>query len=81
MTLLEKIVYLADYIEPNRDFDGVDALRAAVYEDLDKGLELGLRMSVEELRQRGSPLHRNTREAWEYIRKQLGETNGVERTQ
>ncbi|MFR4088136.1 MAG: hypothetical protein ACLT1A_09785 [Dysosmobacter sp.] len=28
MTLLEKIIYLADYIEPSRDFPGVNDLRA-----------------------------------------------------
>ena len=37
MTLLEKIIYLADYIEPSRDFPGVNDLRACVYEDLDRG--------------------------------------------
>ena len=73
MTLLEKVIYLADYIEPNRDFDGVDALRRAVYTDLDKGLELGLRMSVEELEERGAPVHHDTREAYEYIKRQLGD--------
>ena len=73
MTLLEKVIYLADYIEPNRDFDGVDALRSAVYEDIDRGLELGLRMSIEEIEERGSPVHRNTREAYEYIKRQLGD--------
>ena len=31
MTLLEKILYLADYIEPSRDFPGVDKLRAVCY--------------------------------------------------
>ncbi len=67
MTTLEKVIYLADYIEPNRDFDGVEALRAAVYENLDRGLALGLRMSIEELEERGRPIHRNTREAYEYI--------------
>ena len=73
MTVLEKVIYLADYIEPNRDFDGVDELRRVVYEDLDRGLELGLRMSVEELQERGSPVHHDTREAYEYIKKQLGD--------
>ena len=29
MTKLEKIIYLADYIEPSRDFPGVDDLRRA----------------------------------------------------
>ena len=68
MTLLEKVVYLADYIEPNRNFEGVDKLRAAVYEDLDKGLELGLRMSIEEIEARGVPVHQNTRAAYEYLK-------------
>lgn len=36
MTLLEKIIYIADYIEPNRDFEGVEELRRLAYEDLDR---------------------------------------------
>ena len=49
MTLLEKIIYLADYIEPTRDFPGVEKLRKAAYEDLDSALALGLKMSLEEV--------------------------------
>ena len=59
----EKILYLADYIEPTRDFDGVDELRRACYEDIDAGLEMGLRMTVEEMYQRGNPVHPATLEA------------------
>ena len=70
MTLLEKVIYLADYIEPSRDFEGVDTLRAAVYRDLDGGLELGLRMGIEELEGMGNPVHPNSREAYEFIRTQ-----------
>jgi len=73
MTVLEKVIYLADYIEPSRDFDGVDTLREAVYADLDRGLALGLKMSIEELEGYGSPVHEDTRAAYEYIRKQVGE--------
>ena len=79
MTRLEKIVYLADYIEPNRNFEGVDELRRATYENLDKGLAMGLHMSIEDLTARGRPIHRNTREAYEYIRAQLGDQNGKQR--
>ena len=50
MTTLEKIIYLADYIEPTRDFEGLDKLRALAYEDLDKAMALGLEMSLEEIR-------------------------------
>ena len=63
MTLLEKIIYLADYIEPSRDFPGVDKLRKVCYEDLDKGLLLGLDMSIQEMTEMGNPVHRATVEA------------------
>ncbi|MEZ2658819.1 bis(5'-nucleosyl)-tetraphosphatase (symmetrical) YqeK [Aneurinibacillus aneurinilyticus] len=42
MTLLEKIVCLADYIEPGRQFPGVEELRTAAEEDLDRALAKGL---------------------------------------
>lgn len=35
MTLLEKIIFLADYIEPGRNFPGVDEVRALARENLD----------------------------------------------
>ncbi|MGG1677488.1 bis(5'-nucleosyl)-tetraphosphatase (symmetrical) YqeK [Neobacillus sp. NRS-1170] len=38
MTLLEKIIYLADYIEPGRHFPGVDEVREMAKESLDKAL-------------------------------------------
>lgn len=63
MTKLEKIIYLADYIEPSRDFPGVEELRRVCYEDLDKGLLMGLEMTIEEMTAMGSPVHRATVEA------------------
>ncbi len=63
MTLLEKIIYLADYIEPSRDFPGVEKLRRMCYEDLDKGLLTGLEMTIEEMLGMGNPVHRATLEA------------------
>ena len=70
MTLLEKIIYLADYIEPTRDFPGVEPLRALAYSDLDRAMELGLRMSLDELRERGVAPHPNTANALEWYVKQ-----------
>lgn len=60
MSLLEKVIYLADYIEPTRDFDGVEPLRRLAYEDLDAALLMGMRMTIEEMEQRGVPVHKNT---------------------
>ena len=69
MTRLEKILYLADYIEPSRDFPGVETLRRAVYEDLDHGLLLGLSMTIQEMEEMGNPVHHQTRDARDYLLK------------
>ncbi|MCI9512085.1 MAG: nicotinate (nicotinamide) nucleotide adenylyltransferase [Oscillibacter sp.] len=68
MTLLEKIIYLADYIEPSRDFPGVDRLRKVCYEDLDRGLLTGLEMTIEEMQGMGDPVHHATLEARDFLK-------------
>lgn len=50
MNTLEKILYIADYMEPNRDFPGVETLRQLAYTDLDKALKTGLQMTLEMLK-------------------------------
>ena len=49
MNTLEKIIYVADYMEPNRDFPGVEELRRLAYTDLDGALQLGLEMTLDML--------------------------------
>ena len=72
MTLLEKITYLADYIEPNRsDFPGLEPLRAACFEDLDTAMELASRMSLHEVVSNGQTPHENTINAWRFYREAL----------
>ena len=51
MNLLEKIIYVADYMEPNRDFPGVEQLRQLAYTDLDGALKLGLTMTLQLLKE------------------------------
>ena len=66
MSLLEKILYLADYIEPSREFANdpdVVRLRETVYEDLDRGLLLGLTMTIDEMVGMGNPVHHDTLDA------------------
>ena len=38
MTELDKVVFLADYIEPTRDFSGVEEVRALAWESLDRAM-------------------------------------------
>lgn len=66
MTLLEKIIYMADYIEPNRCFDGVDKLRELAYSDLDEAMKLGLYMSLEDIRSYGTKPHKTTQDAYDW---------------
>ncbi|PKM71962.1 MAG: nicotinate (nicotinamide) nucleotide adenylyltransferase [Firmicutes bacterium HGW-Firmicutes-16] len=68
MTLLEKIIYIADYIEPTRDFEGVDELRSLAYEDLDSAVLKGLQMSLEELEHKNSLPHANSIKALSWFR-------------
>lgn len=60
MSTLEKIIYLADYTEPNRLFDGVDKLRRLTWTDLDAAMHLGLQMTVAQLTLRGSEIDPNS---------------------
>lgn len=68
MSVLEKIIYLADYIEPNRCFDGVERIRNLSYQNLDAAMEDGLRMTMEDLTSRGNPILDISRSAYEWFR-------------
>lgn len=69
MSLAEKIIYIADYIEPNRDFPEVERLRALADEDLDGAVALGARLAIQEMEERGRTVHHNTLEAYQFYQK------------
>lgn len=60
MSLLEKIIYLADYISADRDYEGVDALRQTIHSSLENGFNEALDFSIEELLQKHVPIHIDT---------------------
>lgn len=66
MTMLEKIIWLADYIEPNRDFPGVEKIRKLAYEDIDAALAKALGMSLAFIRAKGRQPHSDTVEAYRW---------------
>ncbi len=57
MTLLEKILYLADYIEEGRRFDGVKEIRKAAFLNLDEALLLAVDNTISSVVRRGLLLH------------------------
>ncbi|MBQ3194511.1 MAG: nicotinate (nicotinamide) nucleotide adenylyltransferase [Oscillospiraceae bacterium] len=69
MSLLEKIIYVADYMEPNRDFPGVEKLRKLAYTDMDAALKLGLEMTLEHLKRQGNEVSAASREALAWLNK------------
>ncbi len=66
MSTLEKIIYIADYIEPGRDFPGVEELREITREDLDKGVLKGLENTILYLRQNKKKVYYLTNETYNY---------------
>ena len=57
MTDTAKIVFLADLIEPGRDFEGVEALREASFRDLDRGMLLSYDNTIRYLLEDGLLIH------------------------
>jgi predicted HD superfamily hydrolase involved in NAD metabolism len=53
MTLLDKIVCLADYIEPGRDFPGVSKIRELAKHSMEEALVAGIDSTIESLIERG----------------------------
>lgn len=60
MTLLEKIIFLADYIEPGRNFPGVEEVRFLAKEDLDLAIIKALQNTVSYLLENNQPVYPDT---------------------
>ena len=76
MSLLEKIIYVADAIEPGRSYPGVEEIRRAAEEDIDKACLISLAHTIEYVRSDGKYLDEDTVYAKKYfedILKQKGE--------
>ncbi len=72
MSDMEKILYLADIIEPNRKvFDGLNELRELCFENLDRALLFGFGLTISHTNRRGHILHNQTIDAEKYIREKL----------
>ena len=67
MNLLETIIYVADYMEPNRDFPGVETLRSLAFSDIRGALKLGLEMTLEHLAEQGGEVSPASRQALAYL--------------
>lgn len=70
MTMLEKIIYIADYIEPNRKvIPGLQEIRNIVFQDIDRAVYLSARRTVRYLKDGGRAVDPMTVSTCEYYKK------------
>ncbi len=69
MTLLEKIIFIADYIEPNRqNIPGIESIRKTAFTDIDEAVELAAQNSIEYLKRASKEIDGITVDTYEYYR-------------
>lgn len=57
MTLEDKIIFIADYIEPARSFEGVEEVREMAFSDLDRTMLMAIDGTMQYVIRRGLPIH------------------------
>ncbi len=67
MSKLEKLIYLADYTSVERNYNGVEDMRAAVDVSIEKAMKIALEFTVDDLSSKGVPVHPDTLAALDEI--------------
>lgn len=73
MTLLEKIIYMADATSAERDYPGVDRLRQEEMQDLDLALLHSLQQSIAFVKKKGGKLDPQTVAACEDLQERIAQ--------
>ncbi|WP_100402291.1 bis(5'-nucleosyl)-tetraphosphatase (symmetrical) YqeK [Bacillus sp. FJAT-42315] len=73
MTLLDKVVYLADYIEPGRHFPKVEKVRKLAKEDLDEAVIKAVKNTIKFLMKRNKPIFPDTFDTYNDLTKKQKE--------
>lgn len=60
MDKLSRIIFIADYIEPGRDYPGIERIAEAAQESLEKAIVAGIDCTIADILQKGKLLHPNT---------------------
>lgn len=72
MTQLEKIIFIADKIEVNRSYKGVEELRHLAYYNIDKAIIKSIDSTMEYVRQKNSVVDIKSVKTLEYLMKEGG---------
>lgn len=67
MSMLEKIIYISDYIEPDRpELPRIELIREAAFLDIDTAMAMITEDTLNYLSKRGGIIDQNTRKAYDY---------------
>ena len=67
MTLLDKVIFIADFISADRAYDGVERMREKAYITLESAMEEGSQFTLEELAHNGWAIHEDSVAAYNEI--------------
>lgn len=67
MSLLEKVLYIADFISDDRDYNGVDRMREKAEASLEYAMREGLQFSIIELAENERAIHPDSLDAYNQI--------------
>ena len=73
MSLLEKIIFIADATERDRDYPGVEEIRETSFRDLDLACMMSLKGTIDHLIEQGNTvltIDKDTIEAYDYLKKE-----------
>ncbi len=70
MSTLDKIIFIADYIEYHRDFPGVSYLREIVKKDIDRAILFAINLTIGYIMRNNQMIHPKTVEVWNYLIKE-----------
>ena len=71
MSLISKIVYIADYISSDRDYNGVNEMRAAAKKSLDEAMLIATEFTINDLKSEGKEIHPDTILAYKECKRNL----------
>lgn len=66
MSMLEKIIYMADLIEPGRTYAVLEKIRPVCYQDIDAAMLMALKATIKLILKRSTPIDLNTVFAYNY---------------
>lgn len=71
MSLLDKVIYVADKIEPSRDYEGLNEIRRTAYEDIDRAMLLVMEHSADYTRRSGREINPSTKAVMDFLRSEM----------